>query len=273
MEILEKNVNSLWGYVEVYGPKLLYAIIVLLVGLWVIKLITKRTGKMMEKSNMDESLRPFLNSLLSITLKTLLVITVLHMVGVAMASFIAILAAAGLAIGMALSGTLQNFAGGVMILIFKPFKVGEVIEAQGYLGVVTEIQIFVTIMNTPDNKMVIIPNGGLSTGSLINYSRLENRRVDFVFGIGYSDDIDKAKDILLKVAADGKSVLPEPAPFVEVSELADSSVNFTVRVWVKSENYWDAYFDLPEKVKKAFDAEGISIPFPQQDVHMYQQNS
>ncbi len=254
-----------------YGPKVIGAIVVLLIGLRIIKALTKATKKMMTKRNMDASLIPFLTSMISIILKVLLFISVMSMVGIAMTSFIAILGAAGLAIGMALSGTLQNFAGGVMILLFKPFKVGDFVEAQGYMGVVKEIQIFNTIMTTVDNKQVIIPNGGLSTSSMTNYSAEPTRRVDFTFGIGYNDDIDKAREIILGEVAKLPEVLPEPAPFVAVSELADSSVNFTTRLWVKGEDYWTVFFAMNENVKKAFDANNISIPFPQTDVHLFQE--
>jgi small conductance mechanosensitive channel len=190
------------------------------------------------------------------------------MVGVAMTSFIAVLGAAGLAVGMALSGTLQNFAGGVMILIFKPFKVGDFIEAQGYAGSVREIQIFNTILKTPDNKTIIIPNGGLSTGSMVNYSAEETRRVDFTFGIGYNDNIDQAKGILSKLIENDTRILKDPAPFIAVSELADSSVNLVVRVWARTADYWGVFFDMTEAVKKTFDNEGVEIPFPQTTLHL-----
>ncbi len=252
-----------------YAPKLLLAILALLVGLYVIKIITKTSKKMMKKRNVDESLRPFLATLINVALKIALVISVVGMVGVEMTSFIAILGAAGFAIGMALSGTLQNFAGGVMILLFKPFKVGDFIEAQGQMGVVKEIQIFNTILTTVDNRIVIIPNSPLSTGVMINYSAEELRRVDFTFGIGYGDDIDKAKASLHKIIESDQRILKDPEVFVAVSELADSSVNFAVRVWVKGENYWPVFFNINEQVKKTFDQENISIPFPQTDVHLF----
>ena len=194
----------------------------------------------------------------------------MSLVGIPMTSFIAILGAAGLAVGLALSGTLQNFAGGVMLLIFKPFNVGDFIEAQGFMGVVREIQIFNTILKTPDNKTIIIPNGGLSTGPMTNFSTEPTRRVDFSFGIGYSDDIDKAKSIIDGLIKNDNRILADPEPFIAVGELADSSVNFTVRVWVISEDYWGVHFDMIESVKKAFDKGGVSIPFPQTDVHLYQ---
>ena len=251
-----------------FGPKLIGALLTLVVGLWVIGIVRKAIRKQFEKSKMDPSLRGFINSLIGITLKLLLSITVIGMIGIQMTSFIAILGAAGLAIGMALSGTLQNFAGGVMILILKPFKVGDFIEAQGYAGNVREIQIFHTHLKTPDNKTIIIPNGGLSTGSMVNYSTEPRRRVDFIFGISYGDDVDKAKKVLERLIQSDERILTDPAPFIAVSALADSSVNLVVRVWAESANYWGVYFDLTEKVYKTFDKEGLSIPFPQMDVHL-----
>lgn len=254
-----------------YGLKLLMAIVVLIIGLWIIKGIIKLVRKNMEKRDVDATLRQFLGSMLSMILKILLIITVISMMGVEMTSFVAILAAAGFAIGMALSGTLQNFAGGVMLVIFKPFKVGDFIDAQGYMGTVKEIQIFNTIMKTPDNKTIIIPNGGLSTSSMTNFSTEPQRRVDFTFGIGYDDDIDKAKGLIEGLIKADDRIFKDPAPFIAVSELADSSVNFAVRVWADAANYWGIFFDLTENVKKTFDKEGISIPYPQTDVHVYKE--
>lgn len=251
-----------------WGLKLLGAIVVLIIGLWIIKAITNKVSKSMEKKNTDPSLRSFLLSMLSITLKILLFISVLMMMGIQMTSFIAILGAAGLAVGLALSGTLQNFAGGVMILLFKPFNVGDFIDAQGYMGVVKEIQIFITILTTPDNKTVIIPNGGLSTGALTNYSAEATRRVDWSFGIAYGDDFDKAKAMILSLLKEDKRILADPEPFIVLGEMADSSVNITTRVWVKGADYWGVYFDMNEKFYKNADKNGLSIPFPQMDVHL-----
>jgi len=224
---------------------------------------------MMDKSKMDESLKPFLKGLVGMLLKALLFISVLGMIGIEMTSFIAILGAVGLAVGMALSGTLQNFAGGVMILIFKPFKIGDFIEAQGYMGVVKEIQIFNTIVTTPDNKTIIIPNGGLSTSSMINYSTEEERRVDWTIGIAYGDDVDKARAVIKRLCDEDSRILKDPEVFIAVSELADSSVNFAVRAWVKAPDYWGVFFDLNENVYKTFGKEGLNIPFPQMDVHVH----
>ena len=253
-----------------YGPKLIGAIVVWILGGWVIKLLGKGFKRLLDKRDVDDSLKPFLGTLVSTLLKIMLIISVLSMLGIEMTSFIAILGAAGLAVGMALSGTLQNFAGGVMILLFKPFKVEDVIEAQGFLGKVSEIQIFNTILKTPDNKTVIIPNGGLATGPMTNYTTEPQRRVDWTFGIGYGDDVDHAKTVIKDLCDQDSRILKDPELFIAVSELADSSVNFAVRAWVKGEDYWDVYFDLNEKVYKTFDQKGLNIPYPQMDVHMHQ---
>ena len=251
-----------------YGSQLVLAILTLIIGFWVIGKITKATKHIFASRRIDETLQPFLLGIIEYLLKILLVISVMGMVGIEMTSFIAIMGAAGLAIGMALSGTLQNFAGGVMILILKPFKKGDYIEAQGHAGTVDEVQIFSTILRTPDNKIIYIPNGGLSTNSLINYSREATRRVDFSFGIGYGDDIDKAKAIIRQVADSHGKVLKDPEPFIVVGELADSSVNLTTRLWANATDYWSIYFYMNENVKKEFDKQGISIPFPQTDIHL-----
>jgi len=257
----------------VYAPKLLLAIITLIVGLWIIKAITSVAKKGMQKGDVDVTLHRFIASLIGIGLKIMLFITVISMVGVQMTSFVAILGAAGLAVGLALQGSLGNFAGGVLILFFRPYKVGDFIDAQGHMGTVNAIQIFNTILKTPDNKTIIIPNGAISNGSITNFSTEPRRRVDFVFGIGYGDDIDKAKGIINDLIAKDERILKDPAPQIVISELGDSSVNITVRVWAESANYWGIYFDLHENVKKTFDKEGVSIPFPQRDVHLYQHNA
>lgn len=257
-------------YAVTYGGKILLAIATLIIGLWLIRKLSRVLRRTFEKRSFDKSLQTFLVSFVGITLKILLVISVISMVGVQMTSFIALLGAAGLAFGMALSGTLQNFAGGVMILVLKPFKVGDYIEAQGFAGSVKEIQIFHTILNTPDKKLIVIPNGGLSTGSLINYSAEPIRRVDWTFGIGYSDDIDKAKAIISQVITSDERALKDPEPFFGVISLGDSSVNIVARVWVEAANYWPLFFAMNEAVKKEFDKQGVSIPFPQRDVHIYQ---
>lgn len=255
-----------------YAPKLALAIITLLLGLWIVNTFVKFLKKTMTKREVDPSLIPFTASLANVVLKGMLFISVASMIGIQTTSFVAILGAAGLAIGLALQGSLANFAGGVLVLLFKPFKVGDVIEAQGFLGSVTGIQIFNTILHTPDNKKIIIPNGALSSGPITNYSAENKRRVDLLFGIGYGDDIKKAKNILSNIIAEDKRIINEPAePFIAVKELGDSSVNLVVRAWADSSDYWGIYFDMQENVKLAFDKEGISIPFPQKDVHLFQE--
>ena len=270
MEKFQEILAKVYELIVTYGMKFIMAIVVLIVGLIVIKWIVKALVRIMKKGNVNESLIPFLRSLTRILLKVMLVISVMGMVGIQMTSFIAVLGAAGLAVGLALQGTLQNFAGGVMILLFKPYEVGNFIEAQGFMGTVKEIQIFTTVLATPDNRKVIIPNSPLATGSITNFSAMPTRRIDFSFGIGYSDDIDKAKDILMKMAQKDERVLKEEnPPAVMVDALGDSAVNLKLRIWVKSEDYWSLWCDTQEGVKKQFDAAGISIPFPQRDVHLY----
>ncbi len=266
------NINEMGNYITQkaveYGPKLIGAIIVWIIGSIIISKLLNLFGKMMDKSGTDASLKPFLKSIIGILLRVLLVISVLSMLGVAMTSFIAILGAAGLAIGMALSGTLQNFAGGVMILLFKPFKVGDFLDAQGYKGTVKEIQIFNTILTDLDNKTIIIPNGGLSTNSMVNYSTEPTRRVDISVGIAYGENVENARKVLVELAKTDKRVLKDPAPFIGVSELADSSVNLTYRLWVQADDYWGVFFDMNEKVYVTFNKSGVQIPFPQMDVHI-----
>ena len=251
-----------------YAPKLLGGIIVLIVGLWVVKLITKGFGKSLEKSKIDHSLIPFLRSVVNIILKALVAITVMGMLGIQMTSFVAIIGAAGLAVGLALSGTLQNFAGGVIILILKPFKIGDFIEAQGFSGTVKEITIFATMLNTPDKKLVIVPNGPLSTGALINYSAEDLRRVDWSFGIAYGDDFTTFKKAMNDFIAEDARILNDPAPLIVLGALAPSSVNCTVRVWTNSADYWDVFFAMNEKVYTKFPDYNLNIPFPQMDVHV-----
>jgi small conductance mechanosensitive channel len=252
-----------------YGPKLIAAIVVWVIGLWVIKLLVSGLNKGMEKGKVDPSLKSFLCSMSTIILKVMLGITVLSMLSIQMTSFVAILAAAGLAVGMALSGTLQNFAGGVMILLFKPFKVGDFIDAQGYMGTVKEIQIFNSILKTADNKIIIIPNGGLSTGSMVNFSAEPKRRVDWTIGVAYGDDLDKARAVIKQLCDNEQRILKDPEVVIVVAALADSSVNFSVRAWVNSPDYWPVFWAMNENVYKTFAKEGLNIPFPQMDVHLH----
>jgi len=275
MENLTQTTDQMANYIDIaykmaiqYGPKLILAILTLIIGLWLINRFVKSTKRHFT-SKADPTLGSFIGSLLSVVLKGVLLIAVASMIGIETTSFIAVLGAAGLAVGFALQGSLANFAGGVLILMFKPFKVGDLIEAQGNIGSVKDIQIFNTILTTADNRIVIIPNGALSNSSMININQEATRRVDFVFGIGYSDDINKAKSILQNLADQDSRVLKDPESMIVLSELADSSVNFTVRLWVNTADYWGVYFCMHEAVKKAFDEQGISIPFPQQDVHMH----
>lgn len=263
-------INQLWELLVSYGSKVVGALVVLIIGLYVIKLVTKAIVKLMERRNTDPSLRGFLRSLISIGLKVLLIITCADMLGIEMTSFIALLGAAGLAVGMALSGTLQNFAGGVMILLFRPFKAGDYIAAQGFEGVVKEIQIFNTLLTTVDNKVVIIPNGGLSTGSMTNFSTMPNRRVDINVGIAYGSDVNQAKTILMNLAKADSRVLTEAGyeTVVFLTALSESSVDLSLRMWVESANYWAVLFDMNEKVYAAFKENGVEIPFPQMQVHI-----
>lgn len=252
--------------------KLAAAIAIVLVGFWIINLLIGRLKKIMLKRELDDSLQSFLVSVFKISLRLLVLVVALNQLGVAMSSFIAMIGAAGLAIGMAFSGTLSNFAGGVMILIFKPFKTGDLIEAQGELGIVDEIQIFSTIVKSLDNKTIIIPNASLANGNITNYTKEDIRRVDFTFGIGYGDDYETAKATITRLLAEDDKVLNKPSePFIALEALADSSVNLVVRVWTKTEHYWDVYFRLNERVYKEFEKSGLSIPYPQMDVHVHKQ--
>ena len=250
-----------------YGLKILGAIAIWIIGSWVIKKLLKGTKVIMTKGNYDESLQKFLTNLLGWALKIVLIIVVLGTVGVETTSFAAILAAAGLAIGLALQGSLGNFAGGVLIMIFKPFKIGDLIEAQGEIGAVKEIEIFTTKLTGLSNKEIIIPNGSLSNGNIVNYTTEGTRRVDLVIGVSYDADIKKTKEVLMNVITSHPKVLKDPAPTVNVSELADSSVNFAVRPWSISADYWNVFFDITENAKIELDKAGIEIPYPQVVVH------
>ncbi len=258
----QKWIDAGYNLIMEFGPKLIAAILIWIIGSMVIKLILKGTKRAMNKADYDDSLKKFLLNLVNWILKIVLIVVVLGTVGVETTSFAAILAAAGLAIGLALQGSLANFAGGVLIMIFKPMKIGDLIEAQGELGVVKEIEIFTTKLLTPTNKEVIIPNGALSNGNIVNYSTEGKLRVDLTFGVGYDSDIKHTKDVLMKVLTSNPKVLKDPAPSVNVSELADSSVNFAVRPWCSVADYWGVYFETHENVKNALDAAGIEIPYP-----------
>jgi small conductance mechanosensitive channel len=261
---LQKWVDIAFDFIINFGPKVLGAIVIWIIGSWVIKKLQKGARKVMTKGNYDESLQKFLLNLLNWIFKIVLIVVVLGTVGVETTSFAAILAAAGLAIGLALQGSLGNFAGGVLIMIFKPFKIGDLIEAQGEIGVIKEIENFTTKLTGLSNKEIIIPNGSLSNGNIVNYTTEGTRRVDLIFGVGYDSDIKKTKEVLMNVLTSHPKVLKEPAPSVNVLELADSSINFAVRPWSTADDYWEVYFSLTENVKEALDAAGIEIPYPHQ---------
>jgi small conductance mechanosensitive channel len=259
---LQNWIDRGYELIMLYGPKLLLAIVIWLAGIWVIKTILKVLRKSLEKGDYDISLKKFLLNLTNWALKIVLIIVVLGTLGVETTSFAAILAATGLAIGLALQGSLANFAGGVLIMLFKPMKIGDLIEAQGEIGVVKEIEIFTTRLIGLSNKEIIIPNGALSNGNIINYTTQGTRRVDLVFGVSYDADIKQAKDLLINLLLSHPKILKEPVPSVNVIELADSSVNFAVRPWCKSDDYWAVYFEITESAKEALDAAGIEIPYP-----------
>lgn len=257
-----------WGAFQ--GLKIVAAIIVLIVGRWTAKAISKLVKRLLTKRNVDPTLISFVGNLAYIALLTFVVIAALAQLGIQTTSFIVIIGAAGLAVGLALQGALANFAAGFLMIIFRPFKTGHYIEGAGVAGVVEEIHVFTTQLRTPDNKTVIIPNAKLMGDNIINYSAKDTRRVDLLIGVSYTDDLQKVRKVLQGILEKDDRVLNDPAPMIAVKEFADSSVNFVVRAWVKTENYWDVYFDTTENVKKRFDAEGISIPFPQRDVHLYE---
>lgn len=268
-----KWIDHLSELLATHGLKIAVSLLVLWIGWKLIGVAVRLLDKGLEKSQTETTLRNFLCSLIGALLKVMLLISVVSMVGIQTTSFVAVLGAAGLAVGLALQGSLSNFAGGVLILLFKPFKAGDFIEAQGIAGVVMDIQIFTTRMVTGDNKMIFVPNGPLANGNIINYSAQSERRVDLVFGISYGDSIDKARDTINRVIAMDERIIRDQEsrePLVVISALADSSVNFTVRVWTSTADYWAVFFAMQENVKKAFDADGISIPFPQRDVHLHQ---
>ncbi len=254
-----------------WGPKVAAAIVTLLIGLWIIGIFSRGIGRAMEKRNVDTSLRPFIRTLVSASLKVMLFISVIGMVGIEATSFVAVLGAAGLAIGLALQGTLQNFAGGVIILLLKPFKVGDWIDTGSYAGTVHSIQVFNTYLKSPDNKTIILPNGSLANTSLTNFSAEPRRRVDWTFGVAYGDSTEKTRNVLMELINADNRILKDPEPFIAVSELADSSVNFVVRVWVEGSDYWGVYFEMNENVYNTFNEKGLNIPYPQMDVHVHKE--
>lgn len=250
--------------------KLLAAIAIFIVGRWIAHRIVSLVSKALARTEMEDTLEKFLCNILNAVLLVVVIIAAIGALGVETTSLLAVLGAAGLAVGLALQGSLSNFAAGVLIVAFRPYKVGDVIEAGGVIGTVREVQIFTTVIHTGDNKRIIVPNSQIMNGTIINYSANANRRIDLVFGCGYGDDLDKVRAILEEIVADDERILAEPATTIAVNELAESSVKFVVRPWVRAEDYWAVYFDITEQVKKRFDAAGINIPFPQRDVHVYQ---
>lgn len=261
---IEEAISWFWNFL----PNLITALVLLFVGLWVIRVINKLVRRFFERKDYDEALESFLQSFIRMALKFLLFVLVVTQLGVKSSSLVAMVGAAGLAVGLALQGSLANFAGGVLILLFKPFRVGDFISAQGVDGTVKEINIFTTKLNTFGNQVAIIPNGKLSNENIINFNAEETRRDKIDVGISYGSDIRKAKEILLEICHEDVRILPTPAPEVYVAELADSSVNLSLRFWAKNEDFWAAHFSVIETLKARFDAAGIEIPFPQRDVHM-----
>ncbi len=253
-----------------FGLKLVTALVIFIIGRWVARWLAGLVQKGMAKAGTDATLGGFLRNIIYVALLTFVALAAIAQLGVQTTSFIAVLGAAGFAVGLALQGSLANFAAGVLIIIFRPFKVGDFVEAAGTAGVVEAIQIFTTTLRTGDNKTIVVPNGQITSSTIVNYSAKDTRRVDMVFGVGYGDDLDKVRRVISEVLNEDGRVLAEPESTIGVLELADSSVNFAVRPWVKTADYWPVYFDLHENIKKRFDQEGITIPFPQQDVYLHQ---
>lgn len=269
----EETLLKIKEIVMIYGLKILLAIVIFVLGRWVAKFAKKIIVNLMEKGGVEKTLISFTSNLIYTLLFAFVIIAALSQLGIETTSFVALLGAAGLAVGMALQGSLSNFAAGVMMVIFKPFKVGDVIDAGGTIGLVNEIGIFTTILKTPDNKTIIIPNAKVTSGNIINYSAEDKRRIDLVIACGYKDDIKKVKTVLMEILEKNEKILKDPAPVVALSELAESSINFVVRPWVNTADYWDVYFDIMQNVKLRFDEENISIPYPQTDVHLFQEKS
>ncbi len=253
-----------------YGTRIIGALLILIIGMWVVKAIKSGLVKLMQKKEVDPTLIAFLSSLAAVALKVFVIIAALSKLNIQTASFIAVLGAAGLAVGLALQGSLSNFAAGVLMIVFKPIKVGDFIEAGGAVGSVVEIGIFTTILKSPDNKKIILPNSGVTGGKITNFNANGTRRIEIIAGISYDDDIDKAKTVLKEILAADERILEDPAPQVALTEMADSSVNFVVRPWVNCADYWPVFTETTEAIKKKFDEAGISIPFPQRDVHIYE---
>lgn len=252
-----------------FGVNLLAAIAIFIVGRWVAKILYRGVVKGLEKAGMEAILVKFLSNMVFVLLMVFVVLAAINQVGVQTTSLIAVLGAAGLAVGLALQGSLANFAAGVLIIIFRPYKIGDFVEGGGVAGTIEEVQIFTTILKSPDNKKIIVPNGQMMSGTIVNFSAHDMRRVDLTASVSYDDDSDHVRRVLLDILESDERVLAEPAPMVRMMSHADSSIDWVVRPWVKSSDYWPVYFDLTERIKRRFDEEGISIPFPQRDVHVY----
>jgi len=265
-----ERIDALYTFIATFGLDLLAAAAIFVIGRWLARWLSNLIDKGLRKAGTDEMLVGFLRKLVYFALLTFVVLAAISGLGVQTTSFIAVLGAAGLAVGLALQGSLANFAAGVLIIIFRPFKLGDYVEAGGIAGVIEAISIFTTTLRTPDNKTIIVPNGQVMAGTIVNYSAKDTRRVDLVVGCSYGDDLDKVRQVIEEILAADERVLKDPAPTVAVLALADSSVNFAVRPWVRNADYWPVHFDLTERVKKRFDEEGISIPFPQRDVYIHQ---
>jgi len=270
---MDETIVVLKEYAMNYGVNILIALLILIIGMWIARIITKSVTKVMKAREVDATLVKFLAGLVKAVLYILVIIAAIDKAGIESTSFVAILGAAGLAVGFALQGSLSNFAAGVMLIIFKPVKAGDFVEAAGVMGSVEEIGIFVTTLTTPDNKVIYVPNSQMGGGIITNYSIKDTRRIDMEFGIGYSDDIDKARSVILEILSNDSRILKDPVPDIFVGTLADSSVNFKVRPWVNAADYWGVYFDVTENIKKKFDTNNISIPFPQTDVHLFQESN
>jgi small conductance mechanosensitive channel len=268
---LTENMDYYVQMVVDSGVTIVASIITLVLGLWIIKRIVNGANAYMEKREFDATLRPFLRDIINFGLKAMLIISVIGMLGVQMTSFIAVLGAAGLAVGLALQGSLSNFAGGVIVLIMKPYKVGEFIEIGGIMGTVKEIQIFYTVLLSPDNKTITLPNGNMANSNIINYSRQGTRRLDMRFGVSYGTDAEKVKQVLAEIAESDDRVLKDKEPLIRMVEMGDSSVDYNFRVWVNGADYWPMYYDFNERVYARFNKEGIGIPFPQMDVHLHKE--
>ncbi len=264
------NMDALVAAVSAFGLKLLAAIVVFVVGRWLVGRVTRLLEAGMKRANTDPTLIGFFRNIIYFGLLTMVVIAAVGQLGVQTTSFIAVLGAAGLAIGLALQGSLANFAAGVLMIIFRHFKAGDYVEVAGVAGSVVDLHLFTTTLRTPDNKIIVIPNAQVTGGTITNYSALDTRRLDLEFGVSYSDDLDHVKRVIKEVLDAEERLLEDPAPTIGLLTLGDSSVNFAVRPWVRSSDYWGVYFDLQEAMKKRFDKEGISIPFPQRDMHVYQ---